>query len=185
MRQDADRVRAKELFRRMTPKEKADHIFHYYWLHMLAGAFALIVAVVFLVTYRTNAATKDYLYVGIQADCYDLLRPGVEELAQQADWPEGLNYLSFPSADGADGMGSMQLAMYLTADELDFIVCDGYTMRLLTSDETMNCTVAAIEDTRLGMAGDIAQELFVLALNGTARAEKVQQFIPVLLGAVS
>ena len=185
MRQDADRARAKELFRKMSPKEKANYIFQYYWLHMLVGVFALVVAVVFTVSWRANAATRDYLYIGIQADCYDLLHPKVEELAQRAGWPEGLNFLSFPSTAGEDGMGSMQLAMYLAADELDFIVCDEHTMRLLTSDETINCAVAAFEDTCLGSGTELKQPLFILTLNNTARAEKVTQFMPVMLGPVS
>ena len=184
MRQDADRTRAKEMFRQMSTQEKLSHIFQYYWLHMLAGAFALVVAVVFVVTWRENVATLDHLHIGIQTEYYDLLRPEVESLAQETQWPEGLNFLSFPSADSADGMGSMQLAMYLTADELDFIVCDEYTMRLLTSDETTNCSVAAFEDTYLGMAVDVDQKLFVLVLNDTARAEKVQLFSPILLAPV-
>ncbi|MBE6972893.1 MAG: hypothetical protein E7440_03315 [Ruminococcaceae bacterium] len=185
MRQDADRARAKELLRQMSRKEKINYIFHYYWLHMLVGVFALIVAVVFTVTWRANAATRDYLYIGIQTDCYELLRPKVEELAQQAEWPEELNFLTFPSAASEDGMGSMQLAMYLAADELDFIVCDEYTMRLLTSDETINCSAATFEDTYLGSGTDVKQSMYILALNDTARAEKVEQFMPVMLGPVS
>ena len=185
MRQDADRAKAKEMFRRMSTQEKVYHIFQYYWPHMLAGVFALVVAVVFVVTYRANAATRDYLYIGIQADCHDFLRPKAEELARQAEWPEGLNFISFPSAQSEDGMGSMQLSMYLTADELDFIVCDEYTMRLLTSDETINCAAATFEDTYLGTGTDFEQELFILALYDTARAEKVEQFMPILLGPVS
>lgn len=185
MRQDADRARAKELFRQMSKQEKMNYIFQYYWLQMLVGVFAVIVVVVFVTTWRASAATKDYLYVGLQTDCYDLLQPKVEELAQQAGWPEGLNFLAFPSAKSEDGMGSMQLAMYLAADELDFIVCDEYTMRLLTSDETMNCAVATFEDTWLGMAVDTDRELYILALYNTARAEKAEQFASILLGPVS
>lgn len=182
MRQDADRARAKELFRSMTPKGKADYIFHYYWLHMLVGVFALIVAVVFVITYRANAATRGLLYVGIQADCHDFLRPKVEELAQQADWPEGLNFVSFPSAEGEDGMGSMQLTMYLAADELDFIVCDEYTMRLLSSDETMDCRVFPVAQSPLDPKVEGAPPLYLVVLNHTGRGEKVEQFLPVLVG---
>ena len=185
MRQDADRARAKEMFRRMTAREKVGHIFHYYWLHMLVGFFVLIVTVVFVTDWRANAATRDQLYIGIQADCYDLLQPRVEELAQQAGWPEGLNFMTFPSASSEDGMGSMQLAMYLTADQLDFIVCDEYTMRLLTADETMNCAAATLEDTHLSMTTDIEHDLHILALYDTGRAEKMEQFMPILIGPVS
>lgn len=185
MRQDADRARAKEMFREMSTQEKFRHIFQYYWLHMLVGVLALVVAVDFVVTWRESAATRDHLYIGIQTEYYDLLRPEVESLAQETQWPEGLNFLSFSSAASEDGMGSMQLAMYLTADELDFIVCDEYTMRLLTSDETINCSAATFEDTYLGMAADVDQKLFILALNDTSRSEKVQLFSPVLLGPVS
>lgn len=185
MRQDADRARAKELFRNMTTKEKVRHIFGYYWLHMLAGAIALIMAVSFVISWRTGLATRDQLYIGIQAEYHDQLRPEVEALAQEAQWPEGLNFLSFPSAASEDGLGSMQLSMYLTADELDFIVCDEYTMRLLTADETMNCAAATLEDTYLGVRTDVEEGLFVLALYDTARAEKMEQFMPVMLGPVS
>ena len=183
-RQDADRARAKELFAQMTSREKVNHVFGYYWLHMVAGVVALIMAVSFVSSWRTGAATRDYLYIGLQDECY-ALRPEIEELAQQADWPEGLNILSFPSAGSTDGLGSMQLSMYLTADELDFLVCDEYTMRLFTADETMDCAAAALEDTCLGASKDGEEGWFLLTLNGTARAEKVQQFKAVLLGTAS
>jgi len=185
MRQDADRARAKELFRRMTGREKINHIFGYYWLHMLAGVFVLVMAVAFVSSWRESIATRDLLYIGLQDECYYMLQPQVEELALQADWPEGLNILSFPSVRSEDGMGSMQLSLYLTADELDFIVCDEYTMRLLTADETMDCAVTALEDTRLGAGKGVEQGWFLLTLNGTARAEKAQQFMPILLGPMS
>lgn len=185
MRQDADRARAKEMFRNMTTKEKVKHIFGYYWLHMLAGILGLVLAVSFVTSWRASVATRDLLYIGIQDECYYLLQPKVEELAQQAQWPEGLNFLAFPSAKSEDGMGSMQLSMYLTADEMDFMVCDEYTMRLLASDETMNCDITPLEDTRLGAGKDIEQGWFLLTLSGTARAEKAQQFMPILLGAAS
>lgn len=185
MKQDADRLRAKELFQQMSTQKKLSHIFQYYWFHMLAGVFALVVAVVFVVTWRENAATRNYLHIGIQAEYYDRLRPKAETLAQEGQWPEGLSFLSFPSTASQDGMGSMQLSMYLAADELDFIVCDQYTMRLLTSDETINCSVAAFNDTRLGLSTDIEKPLFILTLNDTGRAEKVQQFLPILLGPIS
>jgi len=183
MRQDADRARAKKLFRNMTTKEKVRHIFGYYWLHMLAGVLVLIMAVSFVSSWRAGIATRNYLYIGIQAEYHDQLRPEVETLAREAQWSEGLNFLSFPSAASEDGMGSMQLSMYLTADELDFMVCDEYTMRLLAGDETMNCTVTALADTRLGGLTDGEEEWFLLTLNGTARAEKAGQFAPILLGA--
>lgn len=182
MRQDADRARAKEMFRNMTTKEKVKHIFGYYWLHILAGILGLILAVSFVTSWRASVAARDLLYIGIQDECYYLLQPKVEELARQAQWPEGLNMLAFPSAKSEDGMGSMQLSMYLTADEMDFMVCDEYTMRLLAGDETMNCTVTALADTRLGGLTDGEEEWFLLTLNGTARAEKAGQFAPVLLG---
>lgn len=185
MRQDADRARAKEMFRQMSTQEKINHIFQYYWLHMVVGIFALVVAVVFVVTWRENAATRNCLYIGIQAEYHDLLRPEVESLAQEAQWPEPLNFLTFPSAAGEDGMGSMQLSMYLTADELDFIVCDETTMRLLTADETTNCSAATFDDTYLGTRVKADQPLYILALRDTARAEKAEQFMPIMLGPVS
>ncbi len=185
MKQDADRARAKDMFRQMTLQEKASHIFQYYWLHMLAGIFTLVVVVVFVVTWQESAATRNHLYIGIQVEHHDQLRPEAEALARDAQWPEALNFLSFSSAASQDGLGSMQLSMYLAADELDFIVCDEYTMHLLTSDQTINCSVTALDDTRLGVATDIEEPLFVLALNDTGRAEKVQQFLPILLAPAS
>ena len=185
MRQDADRARAKEMFHRMSTQEKINYIFQYYWPHMLAGVVSLLFAVVFVTSYWANASTRDHLYIGIQSEYHDLLRPEVETLAQAAQWPEGLNFRSFPSAQSKDGMGSIQLSMYLTADELDFIVCDEYTMHLLTSDETMNCAAVPFEDTYLGMTTDVDQPLYILALYDTTREEKAAQFMPVLMCPLS
>lgn len=185
MRQDADRRRAKELFRQMSKKEKACHVIRYYWMHMLIAVVLLAVGVSLVTTYREGMARRQYLYVGVQAEYSDEIISAVEQMAQQAQWPEPINFPTFINIKNGDGEGGIQLTLYLAADELDFIVCDKYTMRSLTEEETEGYTVVALEETRLGEFVEFEQELFVLVLSDTGREEKVRQFAPVLVGASS
>ena len=70
----------------------------------------------------------------------------------------------------------------LATDQIDFIVCDFVTMRMITSDETILCDVKEFEQTPLGARLDLPEDMYVITLNDTARYEKVQQFAPVLAG---
>lgn len=185
MRQDADRRRAKELFRQMSKKEKIRHIFRYYWMQMLITVVLLAVGVSFVTTVREGMAKRHYLYVALQAEYSDEIIPAVEQLAQQAQWPEEINFPTFANLRSGEGEGGIQLSLYLAADELDFIVCDKYTMRSLTEEATEGYAVFALEETRLGELVRFEQELFVLMLSDTGREEKVQQFAPALIGADS
>ncbi|MBO5917976.1 MAG: hypothetical protein J6Q14_04350 [Oscillospiraceae bacterium] len=183
MKPDRDRVRAKAMFAQMSPKEKRAHILRYYWPHMAAGLFVLMVAVALAVTCYNNAKTRDYVYVGIQQEYYEQLQPRVEQLAAEADWPEGLNYMSYPSTSSPDGMGSMQMVMYLSADQLDAAVCDERTTTLLQQDETMRCQVWPLEDTALGQGHTADEPLFLVTFADTARGEKAVQFQQLLAGS--
>ena len=183
MRTDRDRARAKALFAQMSPKEKREHILRYYGPHMLVGACLLVVCIVFAMSWYRNAQTKDYVYVGIQQEYYEDLQPRVQQIAEKAGWPEGLNYLSYPSVSSADGMGSMQMMMYLTADQLDAAVCDEWTTDLLVQDETMRCHAWPLEDTALGQGYTADEPLFLVIFSETARGEKAERFQLLLAGS--
>ena len=180
MRTDRDRAKAKALFAQMSPKEKREHILHYYWPHMAIGAFLLVVCVVFAKNWYDNAQTKDWVYVGIQQEHYEQIQPRVEQLAEKAGWPEGLNYMTYPSANG---VGSMQLTMYLAADQLDVAVCDEWTKDLLVQDETMRCQAWPLEDTALGQGYAVDEPLFLVTFSDTARGEKAVRFWMLLAGS--
>ena len=183
MKPDRDRARAKAMFAQMTPKEKRTHILRYYWIHMLAGLFALVVGIIFVMTWRSNIQSRNYVYVGIQEKYYGQLQPRVEQIAAQAEWPEGLNYMTYPSTSSADGMGSMQMMMYLAADQLDAAVCDERTTTLLQQDETMRCRAWPLEETALGQGYTAGEPMFLVIFADTARGEKAEQFQQLLTGA--
>ncbi len=183
MRTDRDRAKAKALFAQMSPKEKREHILRYYWPHMAVAACLLVLGIVFGMNWYHNAQTKDYVYVGIQQEYYEDLQPRVQQIADKAGWPEGLNYMAYPSTSSADGMGSMQMMMYLTADQLDAAVCDEYTTNLLVQDKTMRCHTYPLEDTALGRGYTADEPLFLVAFADTARGEKAARFWMLLAGS--
>ena len=185
MKTDRDRARAKAMFAQMTPKEKRVHILRYYWIHMVAGLFALVVASTLAVTLYNNAKTRNCVYVGIQQEYYAQLQPRVEQIAAQAEWPEGLNYMTYPSTSSPDGMGSMQMMMYLAADQLDSAVCDERTTTLLQQDETMRCRVWPLEETALGQGHTTEEPMFLVIFADTARGEKAERFQRLLTGAAA
>lgn len=182
MRKDADRARAKALFQQMSKKEKWAHILRYYWMHMVVAATVLGLAVSIGISVRDSIAREDFIYVALQEGYSGELETQVEALAQEAGWPEELNFSYFPSSEAQDVSGSIQLVLYLTADQVDFIVCDDFTKRVLLGDETLDLTVLPLEQTRLGERVDFAQDMYVIGLNDTGRQEKVQQFMPILMG---
>ena len=183
MRSDRDRARAKAMFDQMSSREKRAHILGYYWPYMAAAVALLVVCVVFVMDMQDNARTKECVYVGIQQEYYEQLQPLVQQLADEAQWPEGLNFLAYPSASSADGMGSLQMMMYLSADELDVAVCDQWTTDLMAKDETMLCAAWPLEDTALGQGFVSDEPLFLVAFGGTARGEKAEQFRNLLAGS--
>lgn len=183
MRTDRDRAKARAMFAQMSPKEKRAHILGYYWPYMAAAVALLVVCVVFVMDMQDNARTKECVYVGIQQEYYEQLQPLVQQLADEARWPEGLNFLAYPSASSADGMGSLQMMMYLSADELDVAVCDQWTTDLMAKDETMLCTVWPLEETVLGQGFVADEPLFLVAFGGTARGEKAVRFQLLLEGS--
>lgn len=181
-KQDTDRTRAKEMFRQMSPKEKCAHIFGYYWMHMALAVALLAAAVCLGLDVRENIAREDYLYIALQDGYYMDLQPEVEAIAREIDWPEELNFASVPSVMDEEASGSYQLVLYLTADQLDFIVCDDETTQALEADDTLDLTVVPLDQTELGRRVPLRQALYVITVNGTGREEKVRQFAPALMG---
>ena len=184
MRRDADRAKARELFRQMSSKKKCAHIFRYYWLHMVIAVILLVGSVILVQDVRRNIAMKDCLYIVMQQGYASALQPEVEALAQQAGWPEEINFLTCSDSDVV-GDERMQNLLYLTADQVDFVICDESTAVDYITDETLELVMLPLEETPLGERVQFNAELFVIALRDTGRAEKVEQFMPVLMGAVS
>lgn len=184
MRQDADRARAKELFRQMSLKEKCVHVFRYHWLHMVIAVVLLFGSVILVQDVRHNIAMKKCLYIVMQDGYETVLQPEVEALAREAGWPEEMNFLTCPSGEvgGDEGMRGL---LYLTADQVDFIICDEITSRDFTMDDMLDLVMVPLEETPLGERVEFNRELFVIALRDTGRAEKVEQFMPMLMGAMS
>ena len=182
MRTDKDRARAKELFHQMSPKEKWAYVFQYYWMYMAAVIAVIGIAVSISTSVRDSIARENYLYVALQEGYYIDLQPQVEAIAREIKWPEELNYASFPSVSDMEASGSYQLVLYLTADQVDFIVCDSVTRRALLEDDTLDLIVTPLEETPLGAQVEFEKSLYVIAVNDTARQEKMRQFMPALMG---
>lgn len=181
MRTDKDRARAKELFRQMSPKEKWEHVLRYYWMHMV-GVIALVgIAVSIGCSVRESIAREGLVYVVLQEGYEADLRPAVEAVAAEAAWPEELNFASFPSIEAQDTTGAYQLTLYLTADQVDFIVCDEPTMQVLIEDDTLDLSVVPLNETALGERAPFRQPLYMIAVHDTARGEKAEQFRSVLV----
>lgn len=180
-KKDADRTRAKQMFQSMSGREKVNYIFHYYWPHMAVTVVVLIMAVSFVQSARENARLRNCVYMGLQEEYYAFLQPAADELAQEGGWEEPVNYLSFVTGMSVDGLGGMQLAMYLTADQLDFVVCDEATRDMILEESGADCDWVPLEETALGQRAGIRWGLYLMTLNDTARGEKVQQFKPLLL----
>lgn len=175
---DADRARAKELFQQMSTKQKIRHIVGYYWLHAVVCVAVVAVAISVVNSYRVEKERSKNLFIGLQDEYSSVLEPQVLALAEEAGWTEELNRVFFAGG----GAGNTQMVLYLAADQIDFIVCDFITMRMITEDETIVCDVKELEQTPLGARVDLPEDMYVITLNDTARYEKVQQFAPFLAG---
>lgn len=181
MRTDKDRARAKELFRKMSPKEKAAHVFRYYWMHMVAVVVVIGMVVSISASVRESRAREGLVYVVLQEGYEADLRPAVETMAAEAAWPEELNFASFPSIEDQEVTGAYQLTLYLAADQVDIIVCDEPTMQVLREDDTLGLSVVPLGESALGERVSFHEPLYVAAVGDTGRGEKAEQFRTLLL----
>lgn len=181
MRTDKDRARAKELFRQMSAKEKWAHVFRYYWMHMAAVIAVVGIGISIGCSVRESIAREGFVYVVLQEGYEADLRPAVEAMATQAQWPEELNFASISSIEDQENTGAYQLTLYLTADQVDFIVCDEPTMQVLTEDDTLDLSVVPLNESALGERVSFRDPLYVIAVGDTGRGEKAEQFRVVLM----
>ena len=181
MRTDKDRARAKELFRKMSNKEKWAYVFQYYWMHMVAVVAVVAMAFSISAAVRDSIAREGYVYVVLQEGYESDLRPAVEAMAEQAQWPEELNFASFPSLEDQETTGAYQLTLYLTADQVDMIVCDELTMEVLVEDDTLALSVVPLSECALGDRVSFREPLYVIGVGDTARGEKAEQFCKLLM----
>ena len=180
---DHEQRLAKEMFEKMTRKEKTRYILQYYGLHIFVTIALIIGIVVYIAEYRENEKRKDWLcLVTPGAYSYDI-QAAAELLLQQSQWPEGLNYPVFVDDDVEAGVGNMQLVAYLTNDEVDFLVCDEVTLMLLKEDDTLTFDAVELEQTAFGEMVEFRRKLFLLTFYDTARYDKVMEFRPILVPA--
>lgn len=180
---DKEQILAKEMFAKMTRKEKAKYIFHYYGLHIFVAIALVIGLVVYIKDYQDNKVRENWLYFVLPGDyCYDI-EAAADQLAQASGWPEGLNYPIYTTDELESGYGNMQLVAYLTNDEVDYMVCDEAMLIMLQEDETLDFDAVELEQTALGETLEFRRKLFVLTFYDTARYDKVMEFRPILMGA--
>lgn len=178
---DHEQRLAKDLFSKMTREEKFRYILHYHGLHIFLVIALLIGVVVYIVEYQQNKVRENWLYFVTPGNyCYDI-QAVADLLAQEADWPEGLNHLVFADNESEVGVGNMQLLAYLTDDTLDFLVCDKPTLMLLEEDETLQFDCVPLPQTALGEYVNFRRELFLLTFYDTCRYDKVMAFRPILV----
>lgn len=181
MRTDKDRARAKELFRQMSTKEKWAYVFQYYWMYMAAVVAVVGIAISIGGSVRDSIAREGFVYVVLQEGYEADLRPAVEAMAVEAAWPEELNFASFPSIEDQENSGAYQLTLYLTADQVDFIVCDEPTMQVLVEDDTLELDIVPMNESALGERVPFRDALYVITVGDTARGEKAEQFRQILV----
>lgn len=178
---DKEQALAKELFQKMDRKEKGRYILHYYGLHIFVAVAILLGAIGYIRDYQAGKMRENWLYFVLPGDyCYDI-EPVVDRLAQDAGWPEGLNYPVYTTDELESGFGNMQLLAYLTNDEVDYMVCDEAMLIMLQEDGTLEFDAVELEQTALGEDLEFRRKLFVLTFHDTARHDKVMQFRPVLV----
>jgi len=180
---DKDRQRAKQLFSTMSKGEKLKYIGRYYWLHIIGAVLAVVVLVSAGVSIYSNHVSSKWLHVGSTAPYTQRLRQPLEALGQANGEP--LNYLELLSVEGEYGADAMvQLSCYLTADQLDILVCDAPTREyLLLQDGEENLTVYPLEETTLAaLFADIEQpELYLIVRHGLSRSDRAEDFAQLLV----
>lgn len=179
---DKEQLLAKELFAKMSRKEKAKYILHYHGLHIFVVIAILLGVVGYIRDYQDSKIRENWLYFVLPSDyCYDI-EAAADQLAQAHGWPEGINYPVYTTDDLESGYGNMQLVAYLTNDEVDYMVCDEAMLIMLREDETLDFDAVELEQTALGETLEFRRKLFVLTFYDTARYDKVIEFHPILMG---
>ena len=180
---EKDKLRAKQLFAAMSPKEKLRHIGTYYWPHITGVVLALAFAIGIGITMYNSAVRSQWLHVGVVAPYTRMLQQPLEEAGAQIDEP--LNFLDLMSVEGEYGSDAMtQLSCYLAADQLDVAVCDAPTRDYLTvQDGEENLTVYPIADTTLAdtFEGFELPEVYLVIRQGVTRSERTAAFARLLV----
>ncbi len=177
-----DRARAKELFRQMTPKEKAEHIATYYSWHII-GVIAGVLAVILIINaVSSNRQRKDHLFLSVQQEYSVALRPILDHVTETGGWDEDINYAEVVSVRDTSGDGMNQVVVQLTANEMDVFICDRHNKAFVEEDPEAVYAAYELEDTVLGQYAQTDTKLYVLFLTGP-RQEKTQRFERLLLGA--
>ena len=165
----------------MTAKEKLEYIFTYYSWHMI-GVVAGIVAIVLLINaVNSNRQRRDNLFLSIQQEYAIALRPILDHVTQEGGWEEEINYAEVVSVRDGSGDGMNQVAVQMTANEMDVFICDRYNKQFVEDDPEAIYAVYELKDTVLGQYAPEDTKLYVVFLTGP-RQEKTERFEKLLLG---
>ena len=179
MRQEKDRVRARELYRQMDRKEKIRHLWEYYRLPAL-GVLLLAAAVISLaVGIYGGWRSAGQVQLGVFGAEARLADEAVE-LARERGWTEEVSVVTGPSADGEDGVAVIQITCLLAADDLDVVLCDRATADFILQDGEVPARLWPLGETAL--AGAAGEDVCLVLIEGTERGEKAESFTR-LLGA--
>lgn len=179
---DKESAIAREKFRTMTRREKAEYIWGYYHTHILLAVLALIVVGVYIGGVYQDKKEENYIHIGV-VDVYAAdTMAFMDEVAQTENWGEPLAYRTFTSTLDPSLEGIYQTAGFLANHELDIIICDANNLAFfLDSGISLETDrVIALLDTELekNLGG---KDLCMIVLSGEERSQKAQKFSELLL----
>ena len=166
--------------------QKLEYFWTYYKLPTIIAAFVLFVLITIAGGMIRNALTKPVLNVGVLSDIDLYLHEDLGKAVEQT-FPENTGFhkpvlSSFYSpADTTVLYASTQLMAYLSADELDALICDMATVEYcLNSDLSLT-----FEDISSTPVGEVAQAvgipaLYYVILTDSPNTDAAEEFLPVL-----
>lgn len=160
----------------MSAAEKIGHIWTYYRLPALGVLLFAAVAVSITVAMVRGYRAKDNLQVGILG-APTVTKEQVERFAGDKYWDGGLSIATGDGVGDGTGQGFIQLMCLLSADELDVAVCDWDTARFILGEAEMPGKIYRLSDTALGHYVPESEEVYLVVIEETGRAEKTARFL--------
>lgn len=178
---DEERATLRERLAKMDRQEKISYIWNYYKVHF--GVALLLVGLVAMTAtdmYR-NWVQRDYVHVAVIEQHYYKTKDYMDRVVKEGGWEEPLVYQSFLSAMDTRGDGMMQIATFLSTNEVEIIICDAESLYYflesgisLETDIVVPLLGTQLEENIGG------EDLCLLVLRGEERSDKAEQVYEIL-----